>query len=49
MDRYEFERNADGFESHIEEEHNLWNYVYYMHYLDQLNLIDRNGIESYAI
>jgi hypothetical protein len=32
--RYEFEKNGNGFNRHIEYEHNLWNYFYYLFYLD---------------
>lgn len=32
-DRYVFEKNADGFKQHIERDHQLWNYLYYVYYI----------------
>lgn len=33
-------------EAHIEKDHKLWNYVYYILYLESKNSSDHNGIES---
>lgn len=48
LDRYEFEKNADGFKNHIERDHQLWNYLFYMHYLDNKESTEYNGIESFV-
>ena len=31
LDRYQFEKNADGFKNHIDRDHDLWNYfIFYI-------------------
>lgn len=44
--RLEFDKNGEGFEKHIEKDHNLWNYVYFILFLTSKNTSDHNGIES---
>ncbi len=34
---------------HVEKEHNLWNYVYYIAFLLEKDSMDYNGIESYVL
>jgi len=46
LDRYVFDKNADGFENHIERDHQLWNYVFYMYFLSKKESTDYNGIET---
>ena len=36
----------EGFEYHIEADHELWNYVYFMIYLKFKLKSDMNGVES---
>jgi len=36
-----------SFEEHIRSEHNLWNYIYYIVYLQQKNKFDYNGTEYF--
>jgi hypothetical protein len=49
FDRLEFDKNAEGgFERHIAKDHNLWQYVYYIVYLDAKDQSDFTGIESYV-
>lgn len=48
LDRYTFDRNADGFENHIERDHHLWNYIYFMYHLRKKDVTDYNGIESFV-
>lgn len=47
MERYIFEKNADGFINHIERDHQCWNYVFYLYYLEKKDPTEFNGIESY--
>ena len=37
-----------GFDHHIKEDHHLWNYLFYMFHLTELEETDYNGIESYV-
>lgn len=48
LDRYLFDKNADGFENHIRRDHNLWNYLYFMYILKRKDPTEFNGIESYV-
>ena len=47
LEKYVFLKNSLGFEQHITNEHNLWNYVFFMYNLKHKSLTDMNGIESY--
>jgi hypothetical protein len=38
----------DGFEMHIKEEHNMWNYVFYIMYVSSVDVTDLSGVESYV-
>ena len=44
---HEFERRADGFESHVKNNHNMWNYIYLSIYVDQIDTSDHNAIQKY--
>ena len=46
IDRYEFDRNGDGFEKHIEKDHHVFNYFYYMIYINDKPKTEYNGTES---
>lgn len=48
LDRAEFDRFADGFENHIERDHQLWYYVYYVYHIENMDKTSHNGIESYV-
>lgn len=37
-----------NFDKHREEEHNHWDYFYYLIYLNQKSLLEFNGFESYV-
>jgi len=39
--------SSGEFERHIQFDHNLWNYVYYMVYLDTKDSSDYDGVESF--
>ena len=47
QDRYVFEKSADGFENHIERDHQLWNYIYFIYYIKYKDSTEYNGVESY--
>eukprot|EP01017_Pseudomicrothorax_dubius_P030236 TRINITY_DN3754_c0_g1_i4.p1 TRINITY_DN3754_c0_g1~~TRINITY_DN3754_c0_g1_i4.p1 ORF type:complete len:296 (-),score=88.04 TRINITY_DN3754_c0_g1_i4:58-945(-) len=48
IDRYEFDRWADGFRNHTARDHVEWNYVYFIYGLEQKDPTEYNGIESYV-
>lgn len=35
-----------NFDNHIFQEHNLWNYLYFIHYLREKDPTEYNGVES---
>ena len=37
-----------GFKSHVKHDHNMWNYVYYSLYLDNIDTGDHNAIQKYV-
>eukprot|EP00760_Papus_ankaliazontas_P037517 PhM_4_TR8476/c0_g1_i1/m.104088 len=39
---------AGGFDSHVERDHNMWQYVFYMHYLTLKDTSELNGQEHYV-
>jgi len=48
--RLDFDKYSEGgFTRHIEKDHNLWNYVYYMVHLDSKDTSDHTGIESHIL
>eukprot|EP00828_Plagiopyla_frontata_P003854 TRINITY_DN11284_c0_g1_i2.p1 TRINITY_DN11284_c0_g1~~TRINITY_DN11284_c0_g1_i2.p1 ORF type:complete len:342 (+),score=45.31 TRINITY_DN11284_c0_g1_i2:623-1648(+) len=49
IDKMTFEKDGNGWKKHIESEHNLWNYCYYIHYLQSKDPTELNGIESYVM
>ena len=48
IERYQFDRFADGFDNHIERDHNMWYYVYYLVRLTTKDQSDFTGVESYV-
>jgi hypothetical protein len=48
IDRYTFDRNSYGFEKHIKEDHNVWQYLYFMVHLQEKDSTEYNGTESYC-
>ena len=36
------------FERHIKDDHNMWDYVYYIVYLGRIDVSDHNAIEKYV-
>lgn len=47
--RENMERKSMSFKHHLEETHNLWNYVNYMIGLQFMNMQETNAINSYVI
>ncbi len=48
LDRYTFDKYSDGFERHIDKDHNLWQYVYYIVHMQMKDPTEYTGIESYV-
>lgn len=48
LERYVFDKNAKSFDIHIERDHNLWNYLYYIYHIKTTDKTEFNGIESYV-
>ena len=48
-ERAKFDKESEGgFERHIREDHNLWNYVYYVVHLEKKDTTEMTGTESYV-
>ena len=48
LDREIFDmKSDDGFNQHTKHSHYMWNYVFYMAYMDNKNKSEYNGIETY--
>lgn len=45
IEKYEFEKNRIDFYFHINNEHNLWDYVHFIIYINNKSLKDCNGVE----
>ena len=49
LEKMVFDKNAEGgFTKHIDDDHNLWYYVYYLVHLDLKDSSDYSGVESYV-
>lgn len=47
IERVKFEKHAEGgFVHHIEKDHHLWDYIYYVVHLDRKDSSDYTGVES---
>eukprot|EP01062_Namystynia_karyoxenos_P080737 TRINITY_DN8739_c0_g1_i3.p1 TRINITY_DN8739_c0_g1~~TRINITY_DN8739_c0_g1_i3.p1 ORF type:complete len:2412 (+),score=913.63 TRINITY_DN8739_c0_g1_i3:92-7327(+) len=44
----QFDRQADGFEHHIKNDHNMWNYIFFIHFLRKKNTDEYTGQESFV-
>jgi hypothetical protein len=44
----QFDKYSDGFERHIAQDHNLWQYVFYIVHLQCKDKSDYTGVESYV-
>lgn len=45
---FEFERFTEGFEHHVKHEHCMWNYLFFMLYLEEKDYTDLNSNEQYV-
>jgi len=48
IDRYTFDRYTEGFVHHIKEEHNMWQYVFFLVYLHEKDPNNYTGAESFV-
>jgi hypothetical protein len=48
IDSHVFDRHGDGFISHTKYEHNMWQYLYFIHHLRLKNPDDYTGQESFV-
>lgn len=51
IDRYtviitQFDRNSYGFDKHVKDDHNVWQYLYFLVHLKEKDVTEFNGIES---
>merc|ERR1711871_399504 len=47
-DRPTMDRNGSGFDQHIAREHNMWQYLFYLVYLEQKDPTEYTGLETYV-
>lgn len=47
LNRALFDKVINGFETHTEQEHNVWHYVYFLYMLTYKDKTEHDGIESY--
>ncbi len=40
--------SLQGFIKHVKNDHNMWAYIYYSIYLDQIDITNHNAIEKYV-
>ena len=40
--------DMQGFKRHVKKDHNMWAYVYFSIYLDQIDVTNHNAIEKYV-
>lgn len=43
---HQFSKQLLAFEKHVDEDHNVWNYLYFMYYLQNKDFTEHTGIES---
>ncbi|CUI11444.1 inositol 1,4,5-trisphosphate/ryanodine receptor, putative, partial [Bodo saltans] len=48
IDSYTFDRYGTGFHEHIKKEHNMWQYLYFIHHLRRKESTEYTGQESYV-
>ena len=49
MERYVFfEGDGEGFDAHVANDHNMWNYIYYLIHLETKDPTEFTGVESYV-
>lgn len=48
IDSYTFDRYGSGFTAHVKLEHNMWQYLYFLHHLRRKEATEYTGQESYV-
>lgn len=48
IERYVFDKNSYGYSAHIKQDHNVWQYLYFLVHLKCKDPTEFNGIESYC-
>lgn len=48
IDSYTFDRYGSGFHTHVKNEHNMWQYLYFLHHLRRKEPTEYTGQESYV-
>jgi hypothetical protein len=48
IERYVFDKNSYGYKAHIGQDHNVWQYLYFLVHLKCKDPTEFNGIESYC-
>lgn len=48
LNRQLFDKNSKGFDFHIENEHNPWNYMFFLYGLRKKDNTEYTGIETYV-
>ena len=43
-----FDTNSHNFENHVEFDHNIWDYIYFIYSIKKKDYTEYNGIESYV-
>ena len=49
IEKWEIEKQGEIFEHHVQSKHNLWNYAFFLVYLNVLGGENANGTESYLM
>ena len=49
LDRSTLEKYTQGFSHHVKQDHNLYNYLYFLYYLQNKDKTELSGLESYVI
>lgn len=48
MERYIFDQDGNGFKDHSDNDHNMWNYIFYIVHLQTKDPTEYTGVESYV-
>ena len=48
LDRYIFDQDGNGFDDHCKNDHNMWNYIFYIIHLKLKDPTEYTGVESYV-
>lgn len=48
LGRHKFENTAEGYEYHVNSDHNPWNYIYFLYSIKKKDPTEFNGMETYV-